>query len=517
MRPGERFALDGIVRDGRSDVNQAPITGESLPVEKAPGDEVFAGTINGHGALAVTVTRRRDDTTLARIVHLVEQAQARTRARPAVHRSLRRVVHAGDRRPRRRRGVSFPSSPAVHPGDVGVSRAGPAGRRLPVRARHLDAGVDRLRAGGRGAARRAHQGRRLTSSGWPAISRRGLRQDRHADARRRSARRGIRSASPRHQRVRPAGRGGVGRVSSPSIRLPRPSCSEARTRALVFPRATDVRALPGLGVEGRVDGVDRSLCRAALLPGHARSDETLAGRPNRLIAAGLSPVIVTRDGRAIGVWWAWPTASAIAGTGHGGRPPPARHRPRGDAHRRQRSQRAGGRRSRGRRRSPRRTAARRQGRRPCGALRGDRAASRWSATASTTRRRWPPPTSASRWARWAATRRIETADIALMTDDLSKMPYALRLSRATHAQRPRQRGDRARIEGWRSWPRRRRAWPRSGWRCWPTPARRSSCSPTRCGCAASPEPFESLVRVSISPASTGRAASGEEADRWLLN
>ena len=77
VKPGEKLALDGIVRNGRSDVNQAPITGESLPVEKVEGDEVFAGTINGHGALTVAVTRRRADTTLARIVHLVESAQAK--------------------------------------------------------------------------------------------------------------------------------------------------------------------------------------------------------------------------------------------------------------------------------------------------------------------------------------------------------------------------------------------------------------------------------------------------------
>jgi Cd2+/Zn2+-exporting ATPase len=76
IKPGEKIPLDGEVLTGRSEVNQAPITGESLPIDKGPGNEVFAGTINGHGALDVTVTRHRRDTTLARIVHLVETAQA---------------------------------------------------------------------------------------------------------------------------------------------------------------------------------------------------------------------------------------------------------------------------------------------------------------------------------------------------------------------------------------------------------------------------------------------------------
>jgi len=77
IRPGDKIPLDGVVLDGASDVNQAPITGESLPVTKRPGDELFAGTINGHGALEMRVTRLRRDTMLARIIHLVEAAQAR--------------------------------------------------------------------------------------------------------------------------------------------------------------------------------------------------------------------------------------------------------------------------------------------------------------------------------------------------------------------------------------------------------------------------------------------------------
>ena len=75
VRPGEKIPLDGRVARGASHVNQAPVTGESLPVEKEPGSEVFAGTINGRGALDVEVTRLRQDSTLARIIHLVERAQ----------------------------------------------------------------------------------------------------------------------------------------------------------------------------------------------------------------------------------------------------------------------------------------------------------------------------------------------------------------------------------------------------------------------------------------------------------
>ncbi|MBK9782098.1 MAG: cadmium-translocating P-type ATPase [Anaerolineales bacterium] len=76
VRPGERFPIDGEVLSGISDVDQATITGESMPVHKQENDLVFAGTVNGTGSLEIRVTRLAKDTTLARIVKMVEEAQS---------------------------------------------------------------------------------------------------------------------------------------------------------------------------------------------------------------------------------------------------------------------------------------------------------------------------------------------------------------------------------------------------------------------------------------------------------
>ncbi|MFC1544135.1 heavy metal translocating P-type ATPase [Gemmatimonadota bacterium] len=90
VRPGERIAADGRVFEGRSEVDQAAITGESLPVVKEPGHETFAGTVNLSGALTIEVTKEPTETLLARIIELVREAQA---ARSPAQQFIDRFAH----------------------------------------------------------------------------------------------------------------------------------------------------------------------------------------------------------------------------------------------------------------------------------------------------------------------------------------------------------------------------------------------------------------------------------------
>ena len=144
VRPGEKIALDGLVTSGHSTVNQAPITGESLPVEKKAGDTVFAGTINESGSFEFRVTALATNSTLSRIIHAVEEAQG-SRGRPGTaplpERRLDRVHLHGPGRP---------------------------GHRLPLRPSHLHAREHCERHGRSHTLRHSRQGRHVPGTGTAA-------------------------------------------------------------------------------------------------------------------------------------------------------------------------------------------------------------------------------------------------------------------------------------------------------------------------------------------------------------
>jgi Cu+-exporting ATPase len=151
LRPGARVAVDGIVETGESHVDEAMLTGEPLPVTKAPGDPVTAGTVNGSGSLTYRATAVGADTVLARIVAMVEDAQA---ARLPVQSLIDRVT------------AVFVPVVLIDGGSGGCSLApprvrsvqGPGGdglgpdHRLPLRHGPRDAGLDPRRHGARGGA-----------------------------------------------------------------------------------------------------------------------------------------------------------------------------------------------------------------------------------------------------------------------------------------------------------------------------------------------------------------------------
>ena len=297
VRPGEKFALDGIVRSGHSDVNQAPITGESLPIEKSEGDEVFAGTINGHGALTVAVTRRRRDTTLARIVHLVEEAQAKraplqqfidrfaawytpaivmlalaVAAVPLVvpgqsfdtwiYRALVLLV------------VSCPCALVIStPVSIVSALAGAARQGVLVKGGiHLErlAGVRVVAFDKTGTVTTGN----LTVDAVRAIG--GHADDEVIRA----------AASVESQSEHP--------IAAAIL-------AAARARGVSLDTPGDVQALPGLGVEGQAGGAHIVVGTPRLFASRGALTSDAAAIAQDLASRGISPVIVSRNGVAIGV------------------------------------------------------------------------------------------------------------------------------------------------------------------------------------------------------------------------
>ncbi len=202
VRPGESLATDGVIRTGASSLDESPITGESVPVDKAPGDQVFAGTINRQGALTIEATKAFADNTLSAIIHLVEEAQGQKgHAQRFIDRFSRiysPLVLVG--------AALFAIVPIALGGDptewitraITVVVAGGA-----VRARHVDPGRDGRRDRLGRPARRPHQGRRPPREPGHRPGRRA-RQDGHADLR--PPGRDRHRPDRRHGRGGPAGR-----------------------------------------------------------------------------------------------------------------------------------------------------------------------------------------------------------------------------------------------------------------------------------------------------------------------
>ena len=177
VRPGERLAVDGRVVEGSSAVDEAPVTGESVPVEKGAGDAVYSGSLNGQGGLLVEATRRAGDSTLQRIARLVEEAQAKKGPRRAVRGPLLAGLHAcGGGRGRRARGRATPAWRRLR--RVVLPGAGAAHHRVPVRTGDLHARDGRLRDRGGLQARDPRQGRG-GAGGRREAEGPGLRQDRN--------------------------------------------------------------------------------------------------------------------------------------------------------------------------------------------------------------------------------------------------------------------------------------------------------------------------------------------------
>jgi Cd2+/Zn2+-exporting ATPase len=297
VRPGEKFALDGVVRSGHSEVNQAPITGESLPVEKAEGDDVFAGTINGHGALTVAVTRRRQDTTLARIVNLVESAQAK---RAPLQQFIDRfaawytpaiVILA----------LLVAAVPLVVPGqsfDTWVYRAlvllvvsCPCALVIstPVSIVSALAGAARQGVLVKGGIHLE----RMATVRVVAFDKTGT----------------VTTGNLTLDAIRPLGSHSENDVVAAAASVESQSehpiaaaiLAEARLRRVAVTTPSAVRALPGLGVEGQIAGAEIVCGTPRLFASRGTLSGEAAAAAQELASRGMSPVIVWRNGESLGV------------------------------------------------------------------------------------------------------------------------------------------------------------------------------------------------------------------------
>jgi Cd2+/Zn2+-exporting ATPase len=297
VRPGDKIPLDGEVIAGSSAVNQAPITGESLPIDKASGDIVFAGTINGRGALEVRVTRARRDTTLAKIIHLVERAQAqRAPSQTVVERFARiytpvvialaiavaivppLVVHAAWQtwvyRALVLLVVSCPCALVIStPVSIVAALAGAARKGVLIKGgAHLE---------------RTSQIRCIAFDKTGTLTR-GTPQ--------------VVEVAAMNGLAAPAVLALAAAVEQRSAHpIAQAIVSHAFASGALSAPADDVRSLSGLGAEGRVHGVDVVLGNHRLFEERGLCSDAVHDRLDPMTAGGRTAVLVARDGLPVGI------------------------------------------------------------------------------------------------------------------------------------------------------------------------------------------------------------------------
>ena len=419
VRPGERVPLDGDIVEGASSLDESALTGESVPVDKGAGDAVFAGTLNAFGALTIRTTASAADTTLARVARLVAEAQG---SRAPTERFIDRfariytplvfvaalllavvpVLLGGDLDTWLYRAlalliVACPCALVISVPVAVVSAVGGA-----ARAGVLIKGGEALEALGRIDTVAVDKTGTLTE-GRPRLA-------------------SIEVARTTEDRALAL----VAAVEQGSEHpLGQTLLRAAHERRLDVPAAHAFTALPGRGAEATVDG------RALWAGGPRLAAERTGARLPRRRSWPSAARRRSSSARARASWRCSGSRTSPARGGATRSPPcgatacdawscsPATTRPWRAPSPRASASRSGAP-GCSRRRSSTRCAR-------CSAT----AAWPWSATASTTRPRSRAPTSASPWGRPAATSRIETADVALMADELQRLPDAVGQGRRT--------------------------------------------------------------------------------------
>jgi len=301
VRPGSKLPVDGRIVEGRSSVDQSAITGESVPVDRGPEDRVFAGSLNGNGALAVRVDRLADDTTMARMVKLVEEGRRqRGRSQRLAESFTRWYV------------------PAILIGAVALILLPPAfgiltfkdaflrGMTVLVAASPCALAISTPSAILAGIAQAARNGV-LVKGGIHLENLGGLRvlaMDKTGT---------ITTGRPELVAVRPIADLEedellrlIGAVESQSTHpLARSVTRACRARRLEVPLASEARNLPGLGIDATIDGRRLLVGEARLLeteaPEDARGREAAARALEELRSSALTTMVAIRDGRVLGV------------------------------------------------------------------------------------------------------------------------------------------------------------------------------------------------------------------------